>query len=61
MVAQKLGNKALADSASQAIAVRNGEQQMLTDSAMRALHQGMPHPAAGGPAAGSPASPKAGR
>ena len=38
MVAQKLGNKALADSASKAIAARNGEGQMLTDSAMRALH-----------------------
>lgn len=38
MVAQKLGNKALADSASRAIAARNGEQLMLTDSAMRALH-----------------------
>ena len=61
MVAQKLGRKALADSASRAIAARNGEQQMLTDSAMRALHQGMPHPAAGGPAAVNPASPNAGR
>ncbi len=38
MVAQKLGNKPLADSASQAIAERNGERQMLTDSSMRALH-----------------------
>jgi Flp pilus assembly protein TadD len=38
MVAQKLGNKALADSASQAIAARNGDGQMLTDSSMRALH-----------------------
>ena len=38
MVAQKLGNKALADSASRAIAARNGAQLMLTDSAMRALH-----------------------
>lgn len=47
MVAQKLGNKALADSASRAIAARNGEQQMLTDSAMRSLHQGPSHPATG--------------
>lgn len=38
MAAQKLGNKALADSASRAIAARNGEPQMLTDSAMRAIH-----------------------
>ena len=38
MVAQKLGNKPLADSASQAIAERNGDRQMLTDSSMRALH-----------------------
>ena len=38
MVAQKLGNKSLADSASRAIAARNGDQQMLTDSSMRALH-----------------------
>ena len=38
MVAQKLGNKSLADSASQAIAERNGDRQMLTDSAMKALH-----------------------
>ena len=50
MVAQKLGNKALADSASQAIAARNGEQQMLTDSAMRSLHQGVPHPVINGSA-----------
>jgi len=42
MVAQKLGNKALADSASKAIAARDGEQQMLTDSAMRALHNAKP-------------------
>ena len=47
MVAQKLGNKALADSASRAIAARNGDQQMLTDSSMRSLHQGVPHPAVG--------------
>ncbi|HSQ29979.1 MAG TPA: hypothetical protein VLN49_09025 [Gemmatimonadaceae bacterium] len=38
MVAQKLGNKPLADSASRAIAERNGDRQMLTDSSMRALH-----------------------
>ena len=38
MVAQKLGNKSLADSASRAIAERNGDGQMLTDSSMRALH-----------------------
>ena len=38
MVAQKLGNKPLADSVSQAIAERNGDRQMLTDSSMRALH-----------------------
>jgi hypothetical protein len=50
MVAQKLGNKALADSASKAIAARNGDQQMLTDSSMRSLHEGLPHPAANGPA-----------
>lgn len=50
MVAQKLGNKALADSASRAIAARNGEQQMLTDSAMRSLHQGVPQSAATGAA-----------
>jgi hypothetical protein len=42
MVAQKLGNKALADSASKAIAARDGDQQMLTDSSMRALHNAKP-------------------
>ncbi len=38
MVAQKLHNKALADSASKEIAGRNGVTPMLSDSAMRALH-----------------------
>lgn len=40
MAATKLGNKALADSANQAIAARNGAQQMLSDSTMQQLHQG---------------------
>lgn len=44
MVAQKLGNKALADSASKAIAARDGDQQMLTDSSMRVLHSNTTKP-----------------
>ena len=38
MAAQKLGNKALADSASKAIADRNGQAQMLTDASLKQLH-----------------------
>jgi len=38
MVAKKLGNVPLADSATAAIASRNGANLMLSDSAMKALH-----------------------
>ena len=39
MTAKKLGNTKLADSATAAIAARNGSNLMLSDSAMRALHE----------------------
>ena len=55
MVAQKLGNKPLADSASAAITERNGAAQMLSDSTMSALHQGLAaHPAGTGSASTKP-------
>lgn len=38
MVAQKLGNKGLADSANEAIRTRSAGSPMLSDSTMRALH-----------------------
>jgi len=42
MTAKKLGNAALADSASGEIASRNGANPMLSDSAMRAIHAAKP-------------------
>jgi len=38
MTAKKLGTLALADSATQALAARNGPNLMLSDSSMKALH-----------------------
>ncbi|HEY7396549.1 MAG TPA: tetratricopeptide repeat protein [Gemmatimonadaceae bacterium] len=38
MTAKKLGNSSLADSATAAIAARNGPSLMLSDSSMKALH-----------------------